>query len=399
MSARTAGPEPPDVVDLTLKGSTPAPSQLLRDAKRVRLYLDPEAETGNEIFLLPGPATSGPYRSGVLLLLAYAAGPFAPLALRRGRRNGVWASIAFLCLLSWGAMIWRWPLIRAWLEAGTVPILPWMLWAFGSMLAYLTTWCRALHLVGRDARFVPQRLPAWVRDSTVAGALGLVFPGTGHLAAGHPRRAALALWNACCAVLMLLTLWHAGWMWRCNRAAESSAVPGIALEALFLFAAVLGSLGLLTWIGSSLDGARLIALRAAQRPSMRSDWIAFVLLCSILLAIALVRPANVARDIDRFATAMQHEDFRVIPLTLELAASRLDPAEPRYTMQVAELYDSFGKHEEAHRIRERMRERWEVYAEQLLREEPHAGQALLPLPIGPPVDPEEFPAADRNDTP
>jgi hypothetical protein len=386
MSSRVAGPEPSDVVELTLTGSTPAPSQLLRDAKSVRLYLDPEAEAAS--FLVPAPPPPGRYRSGALALLAYTLGPFAPLAMRRGRRNGLWAGAALLCLLSWGATIWYWPQIRTLLEAGTLPILPWMLWGFGTTHLVLVMWSRTLHLVGSDSRFIPERLAPWVRHPMTASVLGLFLPGIGHLAAGHSRRAALALWNAGCVGLMLATLWNGAWLWRCNNAAGSSGVPGLALEVLFLTAALLGCMGVLAWIGSSLDGARLIALRTAQRPILRSDWLAFLLLSTIILALALVRPASVARDFDHFAEAMQHEEFRLVPLGLELAATQLDPAEPRYPMQVAELYDSFGKHEAAQRIRERMRERWKTYAEQLLQEELHSGPALLPLPIGPPVDPE-----------
>ena len=92
-------------------------------------------------------------------------------------------------------------------------------------------------------------------------------------------------------------------------------------------------------------------------------------------------PSNLARNLDRVGTGMQHEGYRLIPLCMEYAAMNLDPAEPRYVMHTAELYDTLGKPEAARALRDDLKARWESYADMLLRQEIDTDAILHPEPI------------------
>ena len=87
---------------------------------------------------------------------------------------------------------------------------------------------------------------------------------------------------------------------------------------------------------------------------------------------------KLARDLDRLTSALQAREYRLVPLCLEWTAMRLDRAEPRYPMVSANLLDALGKHEAAQSLRRDLRQRWESYAEHLLREEVRIGGVLYP---------------------
>ena len=175
-----------------------------------------------------------------------------------------------------------------------------------------------------------------------------------------------------------LLLWQGAWVWQCNSNAGEDSVPGIALEVVFLLAAVFAAAGTLIWIAGSLDGARLQALRLGQRTGLHGDRVALALLVTVVMALVLLRPMRMAADLDRFAAPLQRSGYRLVPLCLELAAMGLDRADPRYPMVCAELFDTLGKHERAATLRNDLRRRWESYAEHLLREEVRIGGLLYP---------------------
>ncbi len=365
-----------------------ATSEFQLDPHHPRLQIEAEYE----------PATRSPrrYRAGLLLFLAYTLGPFAPLVLRQGSRNGWWSGMALAGVLTWGATILAWDRIHPWFESGTAPLLPWMLWLGTVTFLGTLAWARAVRLAGRDERFVPDRLPGWLRQPGICGVLGWVAPGAGHLVAGHPRRAALAVWNAGWSVLAALAVWWSEWLWRCNRAAGADGLPGTALEMLFLGAAAGASLGFTAWIAAGLEGAHLVGRRSGRRGVLRGDLIGFTLLASLGPALLAFHPAGVAFDLDGRARRMLGAGYRIAPLCMEIAAMQLDPAEPRYAMRAADLYDTLGRYAEARTLRDRLQQRWEIYAEGILREEVGAGPAP-PAPAAP--APAPAPEAKGDDTP
>lgn len=375
--------ESPEIVELDLSGTQPKPAEVLRQAPRVRFLLDEDADDPHDDDGdPPPPAEPGEYRSGLLVLLAYTLGPFTPLVMRQGRHNLTWALVALVSVTGWGALLWRWPDVRDRVAQGIVPLLPFAFTLCSVTLLGIAAWSRAIFLAGKDPRFVPERLPRWLRRPAALAGFGLLAPGLGHLASGHPRRAATVFWIAATTALPILTLVRASWLWRCNRNAGTVSIPDLALEGVFLACAALAAVGVILWIGSALDGLRLRSVRNHGRSELRGDWLAATLLVAILTLVSTLQPVKLAHDLDQFAGAMRYAGFRVIPLTFESAATHLDPAEPKYRMQVAELLESIGKKKAAQGIRERMRERWSTYAEHLLREELHEGEELLPIPIG-----------------
>ena len=331
-------------------------------------------------------------KSDAILALLYLLGPFAPAAIRQGKNNFAWTILAALSFLTWAGVWWHWPALRQALETGRVALVPWMLGLAVATGVWLAAWCRALYLVVRDTRFVPETLSAWVRRSNICAFIGLALPSFGYVIAGHARRAAFVQWMTGSAVLPWLLIGHASWIWQCNRNAGRAAVPDIAVEVVVLSAAVLAVLGALAWIAAGLDGARLQALRAGERGEVHGDRVALALLVSLLLALLCLRPARLASDLDRFASSLQHDGYRLVPTCLELAAMRLDRAEPRYAMACAELLDTMGKHEPARELRDDLRRRWETYAEHLLQEEVRIGSVLYPPLMTVTGEPEPLPS-------
>ncbi len=331
-------------------------------------------------------------KSGSILTLAYVLGPFAPAALRQGKNNLSWTILAALAFLTWAGVWWNWPALRLALETGRVALVPWMLGLAVATGVWLVAWCRALFLAVNDHRFVPETLPAWIRRASFCAIIGLALPSFGYVVAGHARRAALVQWTTGSAVLPWLVLGHAAWIWQCNRSAGRAAVPDLAVEVVVLLAAVLAVLGALAWIAAALDGARLQALRAGEHGDVHGDRIALALLASLLLALMCLRPARLASDLDRFALSLQHDGYRLVPTCLEVAAMRLDRAEPRYAMACAELLDTMGKHESARALRDDLRRRWETYAEHLLQEEVRIGSILYPPLMTVTGEPERWPS-------
>ena len=76
--------------------------------------------------------------------------------------------------------MWRWADVQPWLEKGIVPLLPWTFTLCTLTFMGIAAWCRAVFLAGSDRRFVPERLPAWVRQPLGMVVLSLVAPGSGH---------------------------------------------------------------------------------------------------------------------------------------------------------------------------------------------------------------------------
>jgi len=329
---------------------------------------------------------------GWILALTYLFGPFAPTVLRQGKNNLPWMLLAGLAFVTWAGVLWHWPALRLALESGRMALVPWMLGLAVATGVCLVAWCRALFLTANDHRFFPEALPAWVRRSNFCAILGLALPSFGYVVAGHARRAAIVQWVTGSAVLPWLVLGHAAWIWQCNRNAGRAAVPDIAVEVVVLSATVMAVIGGLAWIAAGLDGARLQALRAGERSGVHGDRVALALLVSLLLALLCLRPARMANDLDRFAMALQHDGYRLVPTCLELGAMRLDRAEPRYAMACAELLDTMGKHESARALRDDLRRRWETYAEHLLQEEVRIGSVLYPPLMTVTGEPEPLPS-------
>jgi len=178
-----------------------------------------------------------------------------------------------------------------------------------------------------------------------------------------------------------LLLWRGTWLWECNRLTITQGLPPLALEAIFLLALGLAFLGLHVWLGSALDGGRRMALRSGRKVPIRGDYLTLVLLASCLAFALTLHPAKVANRLDIAATGMQNNEYRLIPLCMELVSRRLDPSQPKYLLESAKLYDALGNYEKARELRQALEDRWHVYATMLLQQDLASDNLLLPPAI------------------
>ena len=341
------------------------------------------------------PAASGrrPFKAAGVLVAAYTLGGIAPLALRVGPRKFAWAVLTTLSLTGWASLVWFWPRLESAMASGRLPILPFLLGIALIHVVGATAWSRALVRLVRDERYQPQGLPRGLRHPWTAGALGLFLPGAGLAIAGHGRRAGFALWNAAGVVLAATVLAQAGLLWTWNVKSGPDALPSAFVESLLIGVAAVVGLGSLLWIGTALDGARLVEQRRSSMrrtitriAPMRADAAALGLVVASALFALTFHPSHVAGNLDQFAGAMRFSGYRVIPLGLESTAAALDAGRPEYQMRVAELHVEMGHPEVARAIQNRLRERWEVYAQMLLQTAAATSTTAPSRPIQPARD-------------
>ncbi len=344
-----------------------------------------EAEQG-----LAGQRAKGRYRAGEpppsrlhfapLLLLTYALGPLALLLTPRGRRGGIGAALAAVAGTSWALLIWQWRAVLARVLSGGATAGIWTALVGLALLVGCGTWARAVLCIGQDLLLQPQRLPRWLRRSRVIGAVGLVVPGLGLLIAGRRRRAAAVLGLTgpfLCAVLILL---RAGPLWAERSWPYLQHVPPVSLEIMFLGAGATVMIGVIVWLGQALEGFRLTTVVSGRRPA-RSDRTAAALLMALLAFGLLFDPAAVARRLDEESRSLAGAGCRLIPLTMLLAANRLDPAQPVYLLRASQFYASLGRPRTAARIREELALRWRSCAGWLVQTTEQEASAGPPVPL------------------
>jgi hypothetical protein len=337
-----------------------------------RIELDDVPEAWVKPTVIPGSRRA--FHPARTLLTLYALGGVAPLALRVGKHKFAWATASALSLAGWATLVWYWSTVRAMMTSGRLPILPFLLGLAIVHLVGAIAWTHAVFQVVRDERFKSNALPRWMRHPWAAGIAGTLVPGAGLAAAGCHVRAAAALWNGANVVLAGLVLANAGLVWGWNVKSGADAMPKGFVEALFVASSIVVCLGGLTWVASALDGARLADARRAGtrragegRDLKLADGIMLGLVTSLVAFVVAFHPGSVARDLDRFAGSMRFDGYRVIPLALQSTAAALDAGRPEYAMRVAELHVEMGRPEAARLIHERLRERWEAYAQMLLQ--------------------------------
>ncbi len=341
----------------------------------------------------PSPAGRRPFKAMRTLVAVYTLGGIAPLALRVGPRKFAWAALSTLSLAGWATLVWYWSTVRAAMQSGRLPILPFLL-ALG--IVYVVgaiAWSRAVKHVVRDERFQPQTLPRWLRHPWAAGVAGVLLPGSGLALAGRALRASLALWNAASVTFAALVLANASLLWNWNVKTGADAMPKAFVESLFMIAAAVVAGGSLLWIGTALDGARLAEAKRgsfrrnrARTTLVRGDAVTVAFVAALVTFVVAFHPGQMARDLDQFAGSMRFTGYRVIPLTLESVAARLDPGSPEYALRVAELQTDMGHPEAARVIHDRLRQHWEAYAQMLLQTAAAAQPTAPSRPISPARD-------------
>jgi hypothetical protein len=238
----------------------------------------------------------------------------------------------------------------------------------------------ALVRAAADPRFHPGELPNWLRRPALAGLMGMLVPGLGLIAAGHARRAALALVVAFFMLPALVLATHPTGLALANARAAAQGVPAYGLD-LIVMAAIAGlALGSLLWLGGALDGARLVRFRGGSPGVPVADRLFLVLLGSLALLPLAMRPADLASSFDRTAEQRHAEGYGALPLLFEMGAMRLDPSRPEYALRAADRFEDLGQDVPAAAIRQSLRERWQAYLDNLPDARPSASTAQLGTP-------------------
>jgi len=148
----------------------------------------------------------------------------------------------------------------------------------------------------------------------------------------------------------------------------------------------------LLWVGSALDGRRLASLTRRPSPMQdefslaRGDAVAVGLVLALVGFAVTLHPGKLARDLDSLAGSLRWSGYTLVPLAMESSAAALDPGLPQYAMRVAELHTEMGHPEKAQVIHDRLRVRWEAYAQQLLQTA-KSGRSIQPAqPLQPAHD-------------
>lgn len=293
----------------------------------------------------------------LLLALTYLLGPAALLLTDRGRGNRTWLFVGLVSMLAGAALGFGHDRILAAVGAG---------WAVTGLAGIVTVvvfagfsaWSRALYLVGDvDSAVQKSRresLPRWARQAWFAGALGLVAPGAGLVLSGRARQGALTLWSCLWAALAGLTLWHAPWLWRNVASGGGATTASDRLEIYFLAAVLVAVLGVLGWVAQALESGRSSLQRRGVVGSEHGDRYALALLGALAVFAITVDTADIAQRLDHQVVRLRDQGCRVAPLSLALAAQRLDPSQSRYSIQAMDLYTELGREEQAEKVRGRL---------------------------------------------
>jgi len=160
---------------------------------------------------------------------------------------------------------------------------------------------------------------------------------------------------------------RAGWLWNLNSGSQRAGLPGSVLEWVFLAAAALIATGGLFWVVQALEGLRR-AQPGNARGSSRAAWTAGALLVTLMVSCFAFRPDGVARNLDQQAFSLEAGGYRVIPVLMTCAATRLDPSHPEYALHTVNLYEMSGQTARAERARAKLDRQLSPYVNTLRRE-------------------------------
>jgi len=306
---------------------------------------------------VPAPLArkKAPFRLHFALLmpLTWLLGPFAILLTPEGRQRKDWALLGLIVGLAWVALtVWGGDLL---VRSGGGPVLAPLMFLYTSVIfAGFTVWARAVHLAGGANRPADHKLPGLFRQSWGTGLLGILFPGMGLLAAGHPRRAAAVLWLGWFPVAALVLLRAAPWLWRIRTEDGAVFMDALQFEKILLFAAAVVAMGVFGWLVQALDGARLAPGETLRIGARRGDLFGLALLAAVMALFAVAEPGPVARRLGYEARTLRAEGLRLVPLTMVRTAAFLDPGRTDYTVIAMEIYEAMGQENKSQDLRRQL---------------------------------------------
>lgn len=325
-----------------------------------------------------------PEPSRLLVLAAvfsYFLGPLSVLASRKGRKSRFWVFLAVLSLVSTGIFAAALAggfdadessvrLVPVWLGCGIAGVL------FGS-----AAWSGGVLLAAKRYRKELGSLPAVFRKGSIAGVLGMIFPGFGLFLIRRRGRAASAVWAAGSVVISWIILYSAGWIWNWHNRPGPGAAGADSVEYLFLSAAVLMVVGIISWLFQALDGARLASPGGRNGSRARADLYIVALLVAAAAFGLTFQGEAAARYLDDNSSKMLKSGYRIIPLYLSRAAERIDPSRPEYRLRLMRIYGKLENREAEIAARADLVRRL-IPCSDFIREEGLAGTNREPLSYG-----------------
>jgi hypothetical protein len=277
-------------------------------------------------------------------LLAYLAGPVTIARWLNGRRGLVWSAVGFGSALTAFVLLLLRSRFDAWIETTSGGLVWWWLVVPTLALIIGCVWARAVAAAGRRHTVAYSRLPRRLRMPAIIAAMGLLVPGLGLMLSGRSRLAgwSFALVAPAAAVVVVLARWD--WLWDRGRTPVPSGLSGPGLETALIVTLAATSIVAVLWLVQALDGARRVT---TSRSLAVADAASLALLASIAIFATSFRPAAVAENLHATAVALRVDGYRLIPLGLNEAASRLDPATPAYLAEAVELYGAVNMWEKA----------------------------------------------------
>jgi len=308
-----------------------------------------------------------PVRSAILLAAGYGLGPAALLLTARGRSGGPWmAALAGTTVLTAVLGVSWWAIA---VRDGSPSLLgPMLAGSLVCLLMAFTIWAKALQLLVTAQRFAGQPWPTWIRSPWMAGLLGLVAPGSSWVLTRWPQRAAWTVWTIWPAAAGALLLVQAELLWHHRAALAAWGVSADSLEKGFVMAGLVVLAAPLVWLAQAMIGARATAMVAGRWQHGRGDWSALALAAALVAMVLAVEPADLAADLDGGADVLQAAGCQVLPMHLTKLARELDPGQPAYTLQLADLYAARGEDEIADRVREDLARDLRPYVGALVRD-------------------------------
>lgn len=317
--------------------------------------------------------------SAILLALGYLLGPVGLLLTARGRRSGAWAAFGA------GTIVLSVVLAAGWMgvvRGGGSPALlaPMLAGSLVCIAAACAVWSRSLHLLVTSRHFQGLHWPGRVRNPWIAAVAGLVAPGASWILTRWPGRTAWTVWAAWPALAAAAVLAGAPLLWRSRLDLAASGLPTDSLELLFLASACVLVLAPVAWLAQALAAARATAMVTGRWQQGRGDWSALALVGAMMAMVIMVRPVDLAADLDGGADVLQRAGCQVLPMRLTDMARHLDPGQPAYALRLAELHVSRGEEEAAARVRDDLAKDLRPFVGALMREGAWAARVEEALP-------------------
>ena len=321
----TKTPDPTESIDFS-----PAPKKDKPDPGRNRV-VSPNGGQGQ-------PPT--PRERWIRVLMAYVLGPIALMIKPAGQRRIYWAILGAVSVVAGAYLLLGRASFNAMIGTTDNGVFIWIALVTFVFLAAATAWARAVAVSGRDHPPLASISPRKMRNPLAVGAVSLVFPGLGLLLQGKTRRAAAVLWTVGPMVAALVILSNWSLLWNQSQWSVPAGSSGLALEIVFVVAAVLALVTLLIWIVQALDGARRFCTTPGSL--LRADVVSVALLVTVIAFVSTVRPVPFAESLSASSEGLHQNGFRLIPLVMSESAARLDPASPVHLANAAVLNEELG---------------------------------------------------------